>query len=115
MAPVFLPTTDYNADDITILRIADPDTYSMFCSHVPPLITIPMSCKVNSIPIPNITIYREGANGGKRAYPTAFRQEDEIVVGVPELRPKDFILLHCVASNIVSRVKITINLTYTCK
>ena len=115
VAPVFLSTTDFNEDSINFVRIADPDTHSMFCSHIPSLTTTPVSCKVNGIPIPNITIYREGMDGGKRTYPTTFQQEGEIIVGVPELKPKDFILLHCVAANIVSRVKITINLTYTCK
>ena len=114
VTPVFLSTTDYNEDDINFIRIGDPDTYSMFCSHIPPL-TTPVSCKVNSIPKANIIVYRERMNEDKRALPPTFQQDDEVLIALPPLRSNEAILLHCVASNIVSTVTITINLTYTCK
>ena len=118
VSPVFLSTTDFNEDglDINFVRIADPDAYSMYCSYVPPLSTnIAVSCNVNGIPTPNVSIYREGMDGITDSLPATFQQGSEIVVGVPQLQLKEYILLHCVASNIVSTVRITINLTYTCK
>ena len=114
VTPVFLLTTNYNEDDINFVRIPDPDTYSMFCSHISPL-TSPVSCKVNSIPKANITVYRERMNGDKFVFLPTFKQDDEVLIALPPLRSNKAILLHCVASNIVSTVAITINLTYTCK
>ena len=118
VSPVFLSTTDFNEDglDINVVRIADPDAYSMYCSYIPPLSTnIAVSCNVNGIPTPDVSIYREGMDGRSRSFPITFQRGGEIVVGVPQLKPKEYILLHCVASNIVSTVRITTNLTYTCK
>ena len=115
VTPVFVSTTDFNEDgiDINFARIADLDAYSMYCSYIPPLsTTIAVSCSVNGIPTPNVSIYREGRS---RPFPVTFQQGGNIVVGVPQLKPKEYILLHCVASNIVSTVRITTNLTYTCK
>ena len=114
MTPVFLSTTDFNEDDINFIRIGDPDTYSTFCSHIPS-VTTPVSCKVNSIPKANIVVYRERMNDDKRVLLPTFLQDNEVIIGLPPLRSKEAILLHCVASNIVSTVTITINLTYTCK
>jgi len=74
-----------------------------------------LSCKAVGIPVANISIYRESASRGIRMLPSTFQKEDELVIGIPILMYGEVISLHCVASNIVSTVMLTINLTYTCK
>lgn len=117
MSPIFLSTTHFNEDDLDVnfIKIADPDTYSMYCSHISRTTNVAVSCKAYGVPIPNISIYRESVNGKRRMYPDTFQDEGELVVGVPPLEYGEFIFLHCVASNIVNTVNISINLTYTCK
>ena len=117
MSPTFLLSTHFNQDDpsVNFISITDPDAYSKYCSYNPPTTNVAVSCKAAGIPIPSISIYRENTEGNKRMYPITFQQPNEIIVTVPPLSYGELIILHCVASNTVSTVKISINLTYTCK
>jgi len=74
-----------------------------------------LSCKAVGIPVANISIYIESTSGIMRILPSIIQKEDELVIVVPILMYGEVISLHCVASNIVSTVILTINLTYTCK
>ena len=121
MSPTFLSSTRFNEDDpsVNFIRISDPDAYSMYCSYNPPTTNVAVSCKATGIPVPSISIYREDIEGNKRMFLITFQEENdvisEIIVAVPPLSYGKLIILRCVASNIVSTVNISINLTYTCK
>lgn len=115
VSPIFLPSTDFHEDNssVTFIKIADPETYSMFCSYID-FTKVAVSCKVLGIPLPSISIYRVDTNGKKRMFPPTFQKDSEIIVVLP-LEYGESVLLQCVASNIVSTVTLSINLTYTCK
>lgn len=121
VSPTFLSSTHFNEDDssVNFIKITDPDAYSMYCSYNPPTTNVAVSCKATGVPMPNISIFREDTEGNKRMFPVTFQEKNEvaseIIVGVPSLRYGELIILCCVASNIVSTVTISINLTYTCK
>ena len=120
MSPTFLSSTRFNEGDpsVNFIRITDPDAYSIYCSYNPPTTNVAVSCKATGVPIPNISIYKEDTEGNKSMFPITFQKESEtiseIIIGVPPLSYGELVILHCVASNIVSTLTISINLTYTC-
>lgn len=89
-------------------------TYSPYCSELVNR-DILVSCRATGNPEPTIDIYIENYNGSQYQFTEVYQGNGELVVSLLPIRYGENVMIHCNASNIVSFVSISVNLTYTCK
>ena len=115
VAPIFVTTTRLvQSDGFRHVLLTDERTYLHYCSELAPRDVI-VQCRAIGDPVPIIDVYRENDDGSQHRFDEVFRGNGEVAVSLFSIKFGENIMFHCNASNIVSFVIISVNLTYTCK
>ena len=94
--------------------LTNQSTYLPYCSGLISRDVI-VRCRATGDPIPTIDIYRENDDGSQHRFDEVYRGDGEVAIGHFPIKSGENIMFHCNASNIVSYLTISVNLTYTCK
>ena len=114
--PVFVTTTQLlQQDDLyRYIMLPNQSTYFPYCSELLHREVL-LSCRAIGDPEPTIDIYEVTFTGSLRRFHEPYRRNGEVVASLFPIQYGEDILIYCNASNIVSFVNVSINLTYTCK
>ncbi|XP_065910186.1 hepatocyte growth factor receptor-like isoform X3 [Dysidea avara] len=115
LVPTFTRSTVLAGDntDGRLIVIPDRDTYTPYCSEFQRRPTT-VTCSARGNPQPTIEIFKEYDNGSWGTFQHIFQSEDEVAVKLNILDYGESVKIHCLATNIVTTLNFSINLTYTC-